>query len=64
MTSQSQAPQGQPIMSHQALQLQQQFQQQQLQQQQQQQQQRKQQVHITRFVFYHSMVILRFFESK
>ena len=58
MTSQSQARQGQPIMSHQALQLQQQF------QQQQQQQLQQQQVHITRFVFYHGMVILCFFESK
>ena len=60
MTSQSQASQGQPIMSHQALQLQQQFQQ----QKQQQQQQQQQQVHITRFIFYHGMIILRFFESK
>ena len=56
MTSQSQALQGQPIMSHQALQLQQQFQRQ--------QQQQKQRVNITRFIFYHGMVILRFFESK
>ena len=56
MTSQSQALQGQPIMSHQALQLQQQFQRQ--------QQQQKQRVHITRFIFYHGMVILRFFRIK
>ena len=63
MTSQSQAPQGQPIMNHQALQLQQQFQQQQLKQQQQQQQQQKQQVHITRFIFYHGMFFCVFFKS-
>ena len=51
MTSQSRASPGQPIMSHQASQLRQKFQQQ-------------QQVHITRFIFYHGMVVLRFFESK
>ena len=60
MTSQSRASPGQPIMSHQASQLRQKFQQ----QQQQQHQQQQQQVHITRFIFYHGMVVLRFFESK
>ena len=54
MTSQSRASPGQPIMSHQASQLRQKFQ----------QQQQQQQVHITRFIFYHGMVILHFFESK